>query len=89
MEEFYRIRRLPPYLFGRINKLGSHLDMLKQQRDRAVTFTPGLDVEKARAEGKDLVIGLFKKDSTRPEYCDQYAKLIIGKSQASQNGGGV
>lgn len=75
--------------FGRINKLGSHLDMLKQQRDRAVTFVPGLDVEKAKAEGKDLVIGLFKKDSTRPEYCDQYANLIIGKSQASQNGGGV
>ncbi len=75
--------------FGRINKLGSHLDMLKQQRDHAVVFTPELDVEKARAEGKDLVIGLLKKDATRPEYCDQYEKLVIQPSQAKQNRGGV
>jgi len=64
--------------FGRINRLGSHLDMLKQQRDRAVLYAPGLDVAKARAEGKDLVIGLLKQDPTRPEYCTQYETLLGG-----------
>ena len=67
--------------FGRINKLGSPLDMLKQQRDHAVLHSPELDAEKARAEGKDIVIGLLKRDTTRPEYCEQYEKLIIGNAQ--------
>jgi len=75
--------------FGRINKLGSHLDMLKQQRDRAVINSPELDLGKSRGEGKDIVIGLLKKDTTRPEYCEQYDKLTSKCIQASQPQGGA
>lgn len=63
--------------FGRLNKLGSHIDMLKQQRDRAVRNTPGLDLDKARAEGKDLVIGVLKQDTGRREYCACYEEEVV------------
>ena len=73
--------------YGRINKLGSHLDMLRQQRDQAILQTPDLDVEKAKAEGKNIVIGILKKDSTRPEYCAQYETLILGNTRTSSERG--
>jgi 2-oxoglutarate ferredoxin oxidoreductase subunit beta len=73
-----------PTCFGRLNKLGTHLDMLKQQRDRAVAYRPGLDVEKARAEGKDLVIGLLRQDPARKEYCALYEEMAAREAQAAR-----
>jgi len=73
--------------FGRLNKLGTHIDMLKQQRDRAVTYAPGLDVEKARAEGRDIVIGLLKQDGARKEYCALYREKVARETQAARDAG--
>jgi 2-oxoglutarate/2-oxoacid ferredoxin oxidoreductase subunit beta len=70
--------------YGRINKLGSHLDMLKQQRDRAVNYTPELDRQKALAEGKDIVVGVLRKDTERLEYCARYRTSVIEKAQAAK-----
>jgi 2-oxoglutarate ferredoxin oxidoreductase subunit beta len=74
-----------PTSFGRLNKLGSHIDMLKQQRDRAIAYTPGLDAEKARVEGKDILIGVLKQDATRKEYCALYEEKVVRKAEAARN----
>jgi hypothetical protein len=71
--------------FGRLNKLGSHIDMLKQQRDRAVHFTPELDAAKARAEGKDLVIGVLKQDLGRKDFGTLYQEEVVQRAREKQN----
>jgi 2-oxoglutarate/2-oxoacid ferredoxin oxidoreductase subunit beta len=70
--------------FGRLNKLGGHLEMLRRQRERSVTYAPGLDIEKARAEGKDTVIGVFKEETGRKEYCAAYERQVIRPAMASK-----
>ena len=47
--------------FGRMNRLGTHLDMLEDFRDRRVEAGPELDAGKARAEGK-LVVGMLHRE---------------------------
>jgi len=70
--------------FGRLNKSGSHIDMLKQMRDRAATYSPTLDVAKARSEGKDLVVGVLKQDDGRKEYCALYEEEVVRPSMAGK-----
>jgi 2-oxoglutarate/2-oxoacid ferredoxin oxidoreductase subunit beta len=73
--------------YGRINREGSHIDMLKQQKVRSVQYTPTLDVEQARAEGKDIVTGVFKQDTQRPEWCANYHERIIRPAMAGKTNG--
>jgi 2-oxoglutarate ferredoxin oxidoreductase subunit beta len=47
--------------YGRINKLGDHLDMLQDYRARAVTHAPDLDALKAKEEGR-IVVGLLHRE---------------------------
>jgi 2-oxoglutarate ferredoxin oxidoreductase subunit beta len=44
--------------YGRINKLGSHLDMLNDFRERAVAWGEGVDTEREKCAGK-IVTGLL------------------------------
>jgi 2-oxoglutarate ferredoxin oxidoreductase subunit beta len=73
--------------YGRINKEGSHIDMLKQQKERSVLLAPGVDVEKARAEGKDIVTGVFKNDAKRPEWCSSYEEVVMRPAMANRTNG--
>lgn len=73
--------------YGRLNKEGSHIDMLKQQKARSVVNAPGLDVAKALAEGKDIVTGVIKSDTTRPEWCANYEEIVMRPAMASRTNG--
>ncbi|MDO8683346.1 MAG: 2-oxoacid:ferredoxin oxidoreductase subunit beta [Armatimonadota bacterium] len=68
--------------YGRINKLGEPIDMLNAMKDKSVILTPDLDVQKAKASGKEYILGVLHRDTERPEYCDLYEKII-----SSANGG--
>jgi 2-oxoglutarate ferredoxin oxidoreductase subunit beta len=56
--------------FGRLNRLGTHLDMLGDFRERAVEFTPDLDVRQAKAEGK-LIVGVLHREDERQQFAGQ------------------
>lgn len=60
--------------YGRMNKLGDHIEMIKQMRDKSVMLGPQTDVEKARAEGK-YMLGVLHHDTSRPELCELYEEL--------------
>lgn len=61
--------------FGRMNRLGTHLDMLGDFREQTVEIGPDLDVGKAKAEGR-LLVGVLHREEERAE--------LAGKA----NGGG-
>jgi len=76
-----------PTFYGRINREGSHLDMLGQQKARSVAYSPDLDVEAARAQGKDIVIGVIKHDRERKEYCANYQTAVVRSAMAGRDNG--
>ena len=76
-----------PTFYGRINREGSHLDMLGQQKARSVAYAPDLDVEAARAQGKDIVIGVIKHDRERKEYCANYQTAVVRSAMAGRDNG--
>lgn len=61
--------------YGRINRLGGAIEMIKYYRDKSVMFTPDLDLAKAKADGKQYVLGVLHSDTQRPELCDLYEQL--------------
>jgi 2-oxoglutarate ferredoxin oxidoreductase subunit beta len=67
-----------PIYYGRMNKIGNAVDMLKWQRDHAITRQ---DAEKLSPEEmKDrFVIGELY-NTPAPEYCEQY-DTVIAKAQ--------
>ena len=67
--------------YGRANKLGNHIDMLKYMRDHSVMLGPKTNLEEAAAKGKTIVIGVHHHDTERPEYCEFYEENIVRKSQ--------
>ena len=56
--------------FGRLNKLGSHVDMIRDMRHGIAKYEPGADVEAARAEGKHI-IGILHHDEEFPDFTKQ------------------
>lgn len=64
--------------YGRINRLGSHIDMLKHMRDGSVMFGADFDAEKAKAAGKEYVLGVLQNTEERPEYCELYEAIAAG-----------
>jgi 2-oxoglutarate ferredoxin oxidoreductase subunit beta len=76
-----------PTFYGRINREGTHLDMLQQQKTRSVAYTPTLDAEAARAQGKDIVIGVLKQDQQRKEYCANYEEAVVRPAMAGKENG--
>ncbi|MDL2315987.1 2-oxoacid:ferredoxin oxidoreductase subunit beta [Desulfovibrio sp. OttesenSCG-928-A18] len=60
-----------PTYFGRKNKIGDAVQMLEQYRDR----TAPLGSKKLEADPSLIARGIFK-DEQRPEYCEEYAKII-------------
>ena len=73
-----------PTSFGRMNKLGNPIDMLNYQKEHSIKYQPGMDIEKAKAEGKDIITGVLKDDNTRMEYCEKYDELVVKKALAGE-----
>ena len=63
-----------PTYYGRRNDMRTPKAMLEWQRDNSVTVEQARDMTPEELEGK-YVIGEFV-DRRRPEYCDEYQKLI-------------
>jgi 2-oxoglutarate ferredoxin oxidoreductase subunit beta len=69
-----------PTSFGRLNKMGSPVEMLEQLHQRSVRHKPDLDVEQMRREGKDVVIGVLKQTVERKEYGTLYRETVVAKA---------
>ena len=67
------IAQCPP-IYGRYNRLGSATDMLRWQEEHALEIeeAEGLSEEEVK---KKLLTGVFV-DEERPEYCEEYERLI-------------
>lgn len=63
--------------YGRINRLGGAIEMIKYMRDKSVMYTPDFDPEKAKADGKQYVLGVLHSDTERSELCELYDQLAI------------
>jgi 2-oxoglutarate ferredoxin oxidoreductase subunit beta len=63
-----------PTTYGRRNKFRSVVDMMKRLKDIAVPVTAAGKMTAEQLEGKILTGVLYKED--KPEYCEQYAKVI-------------
>lgn len=63
-----------PTYFGRKNKLGNAINMLKWQKDHAISVSVAEKLPPEKLEGKFL-IGKFHK-SEEPEYVEEYDKII-------------
>lgn len=63
-----------PTSYGRRNKFRSVVDMMKRLKDIAVPVAAASKMTAEQLEGKVLTGILYKED--KPEYCEQYDKLI-------------
>ena len=63
-----------PTIYGRNNRLGSGVSMLKQQRDSLVSMHDVQSMSPEELKGK-TVLGVLA-DFEKPEYCEEYAKLM-------------
>ncbi len=63
-----------PTTYGRRNKFRNVLEMMKLRKENAVPVAAAAKMTAEQLEGKFLTGVLFKEE--RPEYTDQYAKLI-------------
>ena len=63
-----------PTIYGRNNRLGSVVNMLKQQRDSLVSMHDVQGMSPEELKGK-TVLGVLA-DFDKPEYCEEYAKLM-------------
>jgi 2-oxoglutarate ferredoxin oxidoreductase subunit beta len=62
-----------PTYFGRKNKIGDAVDMMRHFRDS----TAPLGSEKLAQDPQLIARGVFREES-RPEYCEEYGKMIAG-----------
>ncbi len=63
-----------PVIYGRLNKKGGAPQMMKEMRDNSIPLTAAEKLPPDKVEGK-LIRGILRKE-VRPEYCDQYDKLV-------------
>jgi len=63
-----------PTTYGRRNKFRSVVDMMKRLKDIAVPVAAAAKMTEEQLAGKVLTGVLYKED--KPEYCEQYAKVI-------------
>jgi len=64
-----------PIYYGRKNKKGTAVDMLKFLKDSFIDLKVAEKLPKEKTEGKFLM-GEFKHDTDQEEYTDKYTKLI-------------
>ncbi len=69
-----------PTAYGRRNKFRSVVDMMKRLKEIAVPVAAAAKMTAEQLEGKVLTGVLYKED--KPEYCEQYAK-VIAKAQGA------
>jgi len=63
-----------PTIYGRNNRLGNGVSMLKQQRDSLVSMHDVQSMSPEELRGK-TVLGVLA-DLDKPEYCEEYEKLM-------------
>jgi 2-oxoglutarate ferredoxin oxidoreductase subunit beta len=63
-----------PTIYGRYNRLGSAVSMLKQQRDSLISMHEAQDMSPEELQGK-VQLGVLV-DLDKPEYCAAYEKLM-------------
>lgn len=63
-----------PIYYGRKNKMGSAIDMLRWQRDNAVSLKQAQNMSPEQLAGKFVIGELF--NSPAPEYTKEYQKVI-------------
>jgi 2-oxoglutarate ferredoxin oxidoreductase subunit beta len=63
-----------PTIYGRYNRLGDAVKMLEAQRDNTVPLEEARNMSQEELEGK-ILTGVFV-DVEKPEYCEEYEKLI-------------
>ena len=64
-----------PTYYGRNNKKGNAVDMLRWQKENTVFYDEATGMFDEQLEGK-IVLGLLYHNTKRPEYCEEYQKLI-------------
>ena len=64
-----------PTYYGRKNKKGGPLKMMHWQADNCVDIKKAEKMTPEQLEGK-VLIGKFHQEEGRPEYCDEYDKII-------------
>ena len=69
-----------PTTYGRRNKFRSVVDMMKRLKEIAVPVAAASKMTAEQLQGKVLTGVLYKED--KPEYCEQYAK-VIAKAQGA------
>ena len=69
-----------PTYYGRRNNLKTAVDMLKWQKDVAVKKKAAEKLTPEELEGK-ILIGELHKDSERPEYVEEYDKIVESVSK--------
>jgi 2-oxoglutarate ferredoxin oxidoreductase subunit beta len=69
-----------PTTYGRRNKFRSVVDMMKRLKEMAVPVAAANKMTAEQLKGKVLTGVLYKED--KPEYCEQYAK-VIAKAQGA------
>lgn len=72
-----------PVIYGRLNKKGGAPQMMKEFRDNSIPFTAVDKLPPEKVEGK-IVRGILRKE-VRPEYCDEYAKLVERVKDGGEN----
>ena len=63
-----------PVIFGRLNKKGGAPQMMKEFRDNSIPVTAVDKLPPEKVEGK-IIRGILRKE-IRPEFCNEYAKLV-------------
>lgn len=63
-----------PTVFGRRNKMGSAVEMMKMLKETAVNVKAAEKMTAEQLKGKFLIGELYS--DTRPEYTDEYSKII-------------
>ncbi|MEI6705400.1 MAG: thiamine pyrophosphate-dependent enzyme, partial [Deltaproteobacteria bacterium] len=71
-----------PTTYGRRNKFKSVIEMMNRLKEVAVPVKAAEKMTAEQLEGKVLT-GVLYKDDTKPEYTEEYAK-VIGRAKASK-----
>ena len=67
------ITQCPP-IYGRYNRLGSATDMLRWQEEHALDLEEAEEISEEEIKGKFLTGVMVDED--RPEYCEEYERLV-------------
>ena len=72
-----------PTYFGRKNKVGGAVDMLKWFKDNAVNVKAAAALSPEKLAGKFMIGELYKEDA--PEFTDEYKALVEGVRRKFDN----